>query len=187
MGDNSCRSSNLREERQMYTVICRALTAVSFALFTAAAYAQAPVALAGQVSSAEEGAMEGVVVSARKDGSTISSSVVTDAQGRFAFPAARLGRAHYSLHARAADAAAPRRESDARGRARRQWQEDRGMARQRQPERARDLGIPAQVPAAPHGQVDARDHHGIRPAESADPAARRSARSRGQRLVLRLR
>src|SRR5258708_24008740 len=102
MGDNSCRSSNLREERQMYTVICRALTAVSFALFTAAAYAQAPVALAGQGSWAEEGTMEGVVVSARKDGSTISISVVTDDQGRFAFPAARLEPGHYSLKARAA-------------------------------------------------------------------------------------
>src|SRR6266851_9007469 len=102
MGDNSCRSSNLREERQMYTVICRALTAVSFALFTAVAQAQAPVALTGQVSSAEEGAMEGVVVSAKRDGSTIGISVVTDAQGRFAFPAARLEPGHYSLKARAA-------------------------------------------------------------------------------------
>src|SRR6266704_2902629 len=102
MGDNSCRTSNLREERQMNTVICRALTAVSFALFTAVAQAQAPAALTGQVSSAEEGAMEGVVVSARKDGSTISISVVTDAQGRFAFPAARLEPGHYALKARAA-------------------------------------------------------------------------------------
>ena len=46
-------------------------------------------ALTGQVTSAEEGPMEGVVVSAKKDGSTISVSVVTDAQGRFAFPAAQ--------------------------------------------------------------------------------------------------
>jgi len=34
--------------------------------------AQAPAALTGQVSSAEEGNMEGVVVSAKKDGSTIT-------------------------------------------------------------------------------------------------------------------
>ena len=46
--------------------------------------------------------MEGVVVSAKKDGSTISVSVVTNAQGRFAFPAARLGPGHYTLKARAA-------------------------------------------------------------------------------------
>ena len=64
--------------------------------------AQTPAALTGQVSSAEEGAMEGVVVSAKKDGSTISISVVTDAQGRFAFPAARLEPGHYTLKARAA-------------------------------------------------------------------------------------
>jgi hypothetical protein len=43
------------------------------------------VALTGQVTSAEEGAMEGVLVSARKAGSTITTTVVTDAQGRYLF------------------------------------------------------------------------------------------------------
>src|SRR5258706_191216 len=86
----------------MNTAICRTVTAVCFALFTALAQAQGTAALAGQVSSAEEGAMEGVVVSAKRDGSTISVSVVTDAQGRFAFPAARLEPGHYTLKARAA-------------------------------------------------------------------------------------
>src|SRR5881409_2655388 len=86
----------------MNTVICHTVAAACFALFTAVAYAQEAVALTGQVSSAEEGAMEGVVVSAKRDGSTISISVVTDAQGRFAFPAARLEPGHYSLKARAA-------------------------------------------------------------------------------------
>ena len=46
--------------------------------------------------------MEGVVVSAKKNGSTISVSVVTSAQGRFAFPAARLEPGGYTLKARAA-------------------------------------------------------------------------------------
>src|SRR5881397_3876879 len=86
----------------MNDVICRTIAAACFALFAAVAQAQAPVALAGQVSSAEEGAMEGVVVSAKRDGSTISISVVTHAQGRFAFPAARLEPGHYTLKARAA-------------------------------------------------------------------------------------
>src|SRR6266478_5062442 len=86
----------------MNTAIYRTVNAGCFALFTAVAQAQAPVALTGQVSSAEEGAMEGVVVSAKRDGSTISVSVVTDAQGRFAFPAARLEPGHYTLKARAA-------------------------------------------------------------------------------------
>jgi virginiamycin B lyase len=72
------------------------------ALFVLPAQAQTAAALTGQVSSAEEGAMEGVVVSAKKDGSTITVSVVTDAQGRFAFPAERLESGHYTLKARAA-------------------------------------------------------------------------------------
>jgi virginiamycin B lyase len=46
--------------------------------------------------------MEGVVVSAKRDGSTISISVVTDAAGHFAFPGARLEPGHYTLKARAA-------------------------------------------------------------------------------------
>ena len=63
---------------------------------------QAAVVLSGRVTSAEEGPMEGVVVSAKKDASTISISVVTDAVGRFAFPAGRLEPGHYTLKARAA-------------------------------------------------------------------------------------
>src|SRR2546427_1352172 len=86
----------------MNTVICRTVTAAYFTLFMAVAYAQAAATLTGQVGSAEEGAMEGVVVSAKKDGSTISISVVTDARGRYAFPAARLDTGHYTLKARAA-------------------------------------------------------------------------------------
>ena len=63
---------------------------VAFALESGKPQAQSAVALSGQVSSAEEGVMEGVVVSAKRDGSTITVSVVTDAQGRYAFPASRL-------------------------------------------------------------------------------------------------
>jgi virginiamycin B lyase len=58
-------------------------------------------ALTGQVSSLEEGAMEGVLVSAQKDGSTIRITVVTDAQGRYAFPAARLEPGNYKIGIRA--------------------------------------------------------------------------------------
>ena len=46
--------------------------------------------LTGQVTSAEEGAMEGVLVSAKKTGSTITVTVVSDAAGRYAFPAGKL-------------------------------------------------------------------------------------------------
>src|ERR1700690_897045 len=65
-------------------------------------YAQhPPVALSGQVTSQEEGAMEGVVVSAKKDGSTITVSVASDKEGHFEFPGHRLEPGHYSLAIRA--------------------------------------------------------------------------------------
>ena len=59
-------------------------------------------ALTGQVTSEAEGAMEGVVVSAKKDGSTVTVSVITDAQGRYSFPADRLSAGQYALKIRAA-------------------------------------------------------------------------------------
>src|SRR5215510_12963679 len=57
--------------------------------------------LAGQVTSVEEGAMEGVVLSAKKDGSTIAISVVSDDKGNFSFPAAKLEPGKYTLRIRA--------------------------------------------------------------------------------------
>ncbi len=68
----------------------------------APALAQSAVALAGKVSSAAEPVMEGVVVSAKKDGSTITVSVISDDKGQYSFPAARLDPGHYTLSARAA-------------------------------------------------------------------------------------
>src|SRR5215469_1587097 len=62
---------------------------------------QSPGALSGQVSSAAEGPMEGVLVSAKKADSTITVTVVTDNQGRYRFPAAKLDPGPYSLRVRA--------------------------------------------------------------------------------------
>src|SRR5437879_9554264 len=59
------------------------------------------IALSGQVSSKEEGLMEGVLVSAKKDDSTITITVVSDEKGRYSFPASRVGPGHYSLKIRA--------------------------------------------------------------------------------------
>ena len=64
--------------------------------------AAAQTALSGQISSADEGAMEGVLVSAKRAGSTITVTVVSDASGRYSFPAARLAPGRYSLRVRAA-------------------------------------------------------------------------------------
>ena len=63
--------------------------------------AQGTAALSGQVTSEAEGAMEGVVVTARKAGAKFSVSVVTDAQGRYSFPADRLEPGPYALTIRA--------------------------------------------------------------------------------------
>src|SRR2546427_2825332 len=65
--------------------------------------ASAPtVALTGQVSSQEEGRMEGVLVSAKRDGSTVTITVVSDGQGHFSFPAAKLEPGRYAIAIRAA-------------------------------------------------------------------------------------
>ena len=64
--------------------------------------ADAPVALTGQVISAEEGAMEGVLVSAKKAGATMTITVVSDNQGRYRFPAAKLEPGQYAIRIRAA-------------------------------------------------------------------------------------
>jgi virginiamycin B lyase len=70
-------------------------------LRAAAAQKLAPVALAGRVSSDAEGAMEGVLVRAKGEGKTISITVVTDHEGRFAFPANRLAPGKFNIDIRA--------------------------------------------------------------------------------------
>jgi len=65
------------------------------------ARAQDAAALSGTVSSAEEGAMEGVLVSARHDGSNVTTTVVSDDKGHYAFPAARLAPGRYTVSIRA--------------------------------------------------------------------------------------
>jgi virginiamycin B lyase len=62
---------------------------------------QAPAAISGQVTSQAEGAMEGVVVTAHKDGSIVSVSVTSDAKGHYVFPENRLEPGHYTLAIRA--------------------------------------------------------------------------------------
>jgi virginiamycin B lyase len=63
--------------------------------------AQIPAAITGQITSAAEGPMEGVVVTAHKNGSIVAVSVTTDAQGRYTFPENRLEPGHYDLAIRA--------------------------------------------------------------------------------------
>jgi streptogramin lyase len=65
-----------------------------------AAAQQAGPALTGKVT-AGEGPLEGVLVSAKKSGSTVTITVVSDKDGRYSFPAARLEPGSYALHIRA--------------------------------------------------------------------------------------
>jgi streptogramin lyase len=58
-------------------------------------------ALTGKVTSQAEGAMEGVIVGAKKVGSTITTWVVSNAQGQYSFPRARLEPGKYAISIRA--------------------------------------------------------------------------------------
>src|SRR5581483_4953142 len=90
--------------RPMALLAASGLAALAFVFAITAlhpASAQAQAVFAGTVSSAEEGMMEGVLVSAKKDGSTITTTVVSDQQGRFSFPAGRLEPGHYAISIRA--------------------------------------------------------------------------------------
>ena len=76
--------------------------AVALALTAPPSVAQAAdVALSGRVTSAQDGAMEGVLVSAHRDGAPITVTVVTGADGRYAFPADRLAGGRYDITIRA--------------------------------------------------------------------------------------
>jgi len=59
-------------------------------------------ALTGLVSSADEPAMEGVLVSATMTGSNVTVTVVSGADGRYSFPQNRLAPGQYALAVRAA-------------------------------------------------------------------------------------
>ncbi len=77
------------------------VTAVFLAVVCLHAETAPSFALPGQVGSAEEGPMEGVLVSASKAGSTVTTTVVSDEKGRFRFPSDRLPPGRYTLRIRA--------------------------------------------------------------------------------------
>jgi streptogramin lyase len=83
--------------KNMLLVTCMSLGGV---LVAAGAQAQTSP-LSGKVSSAEEGLMEGVLVSAKKEGSTITQTVVTNDKGEFSFPAGKLEPGKYNITIRA--------------------------------------------------------------------------------------
>src|SRR5258708_1334887 len=106
---NSLLSSSNRTEVQMRTrlfmLVVVIATGVAFLSQAASAQTgsrtQSPAALTGQVTSAEEGPMEGVLITAKKTNSTIAITVVSDAQGRYRFPSSKLEPGQYAISIRA--------------------------------------------------------------------------------------
>ena len=81
---------------------------IAVALLLLADHAPAPLlaqgqdaGLTGTVTSAEEGAMEGVLVSVKKTGSKVTTTVVSDREGRYRVPRARLEPGTYAVGIRA--------------------------------------------------------------------------------------
>ena len=88
--------------RNVVLTVAAAAAAVYFAAGPGVLHSQTNgPALAGQVSSAEEGNMEGVLVTAKRTGSVINITVVSDDQGRFSFPRTRIESGAYTLKTRA--------------------------------------------------------------------------------------
>lgn len=81
---------------------------VLFGLMALAAGAAPPrgasgaAALTGEVRSAAEGAMEGVVVIAEREGSSVMTAVTTNERGQYVFPRTHLQPGRYSVAIRAA-------------------------------------------------------------------------------------
>src|SRR3989475_12640654 len=63
--------------------------------------AEEPVSLTGHIKSDEEGLMEGVAVSARRAGSNMTLTVISNEKGVYAFPENRLEASQYSITVRA--------------------------------------------------------------------------------------
>jgi len=76
------------------------LTLLAVLFWSAPAAAQAP-ALTGRVTSAAEGAMEGVLVSLKREGGTKTVTVVSRADGSYSFPRERLTPGRYAVTTRA--------------------------------------------------------------------------------------
>src|SRR5260370_9181155 len=77
------------------------LAIVGISLGRMEAQSSSTTGLTGRVSSQGEGAMEGVLVSAKRTGSKITVTVVSNEQGQYSFPRGRLEPGQYSVRIRA--------------------------------------------------------------------------------------
>src|SRR5262245_22290030 len=93
-------TSRIRGTRSSVLTMALLSAALPFAC-PVAAQTQPAAALAGKVTSQDEGAMEGVLVSAKRAGSTMTVTVVSNAQGQYSFPRDRLEPGKYAVTIRA--------------------------------------------------------------------------------------
>ena len=88
--------------RPKHLFILGAVLLTAVAGTTAGLTAQtASTALSGVVRSAAEGAMEGVLVSVRRESANFTVTVVTDAQGLYSFPRSHVEPGTYAVTIRA--------------------------------------------------------------------------------------
>jgi virginiamycin B lyase len=89
-------------------LVTGALVATAFVSITFIGFVKAETpapsahaALTGKVASQAEGAMEGVLVGAKKEGSPVTTWVVSNAQGQYSFPRERMEPGKYGIKVRA--------------------------------------------------------------------------------------
>jgi len=91
----------VRRNNALAVIVASATAALVLAVIVPTAAQSPAAALTGLVSSQDEGAMGGVLVSAKRAGSTMTVTIVSDADGRYSFPRSRLEPGAYSLRIRA--------------------------------------------------------------------------------------
>ena len=84
-----------------WTTVGATLLGLAFGGLVTAAESPSSSPLAGEVTSQAEGPMEGVIVGAKKAGSTITTWVVSNAEGRYTFPRERMEPGKYAISVRA--------------------------------------------------------------------------------------
>src|SRR5205823_780523 len=107
--EHACRDDAYRQGRCVMSkakwlavlFVGTALFGTAFVRVTRADGTSSSAALTGTVSSQADGPMEGVLVGAKKTGSTISTWVVSNAQGQFSFPRDRMEPGKYAVSIRA--------------------------------------------------------------------------------------
>src|SRR5438552_13269488 len=83
------------------TIATAAVSVLALPSHLTGAEGSGKIALTGQVSSIEEGPMEGVLVSARQEASTVTITVVSDEQGRYSFPSTKVAPGRHAIRIRA--------------------------------------------------------------------------------------